>query len=73
MFDVGFPRIQYCFHFLLQLHINDITSGISNNIKLFANGTFLFANIKDYVIQQSFTITNNLDTIKDLVKHIDCR
>lgn len=73
MFDVGFPRVQYCFHFLLLLNKDDITSGISNNIKLFADGTFLLANIKDYVIQQTFRITNDLDTIKKLVKHIDCR
>lgn len=70
MFDVGFPSDQYCFHFLLLLNIDDITSGISNNIKIFADGTFLFANIKNYVIQQTFKITNDLDPIKILVKHI---
>lgn len=63
---MGFPRDQYCFHFLLLLNIDDITSGISNNIKIFADGTFLFANIKDYVIQQTFRITNDLDTIKKI-------
>lgn len=47
-----------------QLFFN-ITNGISNNIRLFADDTSLFVIIDDDVIQQTSSITFDIDTIKN--------
>lgn len=50
----------------------NIANGISNNIRLFVDDTFLFDIIDDVVIQQTISITNDIDTIKN-GKTMGCR
>ena len=47
------------------LYINDITNGISNNIRLFADDTSLFAIIDNDIINQTLSLTEDLNTIKN--------
>lgn len=50
----------------------NIANGISNNIRLFVDETFLFDIIDDVVIQQTISITNDIVTIKN-GKTMGCR
>lgn len=50
----------------------NIANGISNNIRLFVDDTFLFDIIDDDVIQQTLSITNDIDTINNC-KTMGCR
>lgn len=72
---LGFPKDQYlvlsysCFILLILLNI---ANGISNNIRLFVDDTFLFDIIDDDVTQQTLSIRNDIDTIKNS-KTMGCR
>ena len=57
--------------FFGRVYINYIINCNSNNIRLFVDDASLFA--IDDVIQQTLSITNGLNTIKKLVKHMGCR
>ena len=46
------------------LYINDITNGFSNNIRLFADGTSLFAIIDNDIISQTLSLAEALNIIK---------
>lgn len=50
----------------------NIANGISNNIRLFVDDTFLFDIIDDDVTQQTLSIRNDIDTIKNS-KTMGCR
>lgn len=68
MLDAGVPQGLILVPFLFLLYINDISNGISNNIRWFADDTSLFAIIDDDddddVIHQTLSITNDLNTTK---------
>lgn len=64
MLDAGVPHGLLLGPFLFLLYINDISNGISNNIRWYADDTSLFAIIDDDVIHQTLSITNDLNTIK---------
>lgn len=72
---LGFPKDKYlvlfysCFILMILLNI---ANGISNNIRLFVDDTFLFDIIDDDVIQQTLSIRNEIDTIKN-GKTMGCR
>lgn len=68
MLDAGVLQGSVLGPFLFLLYINDITNGITNNIRLFADDTSLFAIIDDDVIQQTLSITNDLNIIKNWVQ-----
>ena len=50
--------------FLLHVYINKITNGISNNIRLFADDTSLFAICDNDIISQTLSLIEDLNTIK---------
>ena len=62
--DAGVPQGSVLEAHLFLLYINDITNGISNNIRLFADDTSLFAIIDNDIINQTLSLTEDLNTIK---------
>ena len=62
--DAGVPQGSVLEAHLLLLYINDITNGFSNNIRLFADGTSLFAIIDNDIISQTLSLTKDLNIIK---------
>lgn len=58
--STGFHTMLFPFPVIYLYHI---TNGISNSIRLFADNTSLFATI-DEIIQETLSVTNDLDTIE---------
>ena len=63
--NAGVPQGSVLGPLLFLVYINDLTDGISSNIKLFADDSSLFARVKNNVNVTHNQLTTDLQTITD--------